>query len=66
MFSYNVIVYVKCNYHICIMPTLESQKETHMITLSHKCRDNVCPPPSSPMVDFNIELYGAISQDLRI
>ena len=31
-----------------------------MITLSHRCRDNICPPPSSPMVD--IELY---EQNLR-
>ena len=23
----------------------------------HKCRENVCPPLSSPMVDFNIEAY---------
>ena len=23
----------------------------------HKCRDNLCSPLSSPMVDFNIEAY---------
>ena len=25
---------------------------------SHNCRDNVCPPIFSPMVDFSIEAYG--------
>ena len=29
----------------------------------HNCRDNVCPPFSSPMVNFNIEAYGEKSQD---
>ena len=26
----------------------------------HKCRDNFCPPLSSPIVDFNIAAYGEI------
>ena len=32
----------------------------------HKCRDNICPPHSSPMVDFNIDAYGEKSQDRAI
>ena len=33
---------------------------------SHNCRDNLCPPLSSPIVDFNIDLYGQKSQDRPI
>ena len=35
-------------YHIDI----RFKTETHAIILSNRCRDNICLPPSSPMVDF--------------
>ena len=59
--------------HACIDAIISSNHrisqgqnmETHVITLSHKCRDNVCPPLSSPRIDFNIELFGATFQNRR-
>ena len=33
------------------------------VSKGHKCRDNLCPPLFSPMVDFGIKAYGEKSQD---
>ena len=32
----------------------------------HKCGDHFCPPLSSPMVEFNIEVYGEISEQSNL
>ena len=32
----------------------------------HKCRDNLCPPFSSPMAAFGLEAYGQEFQDRAI
>ena len=37
-----------------------------MQLFSNKYRDNICPPLSSPIVDFNIELYGATKELIPI
>ena len=63
MFSHGILI---CNYQICIISILRSDTETHKISLSHKYRDNICLPVSSPMADYNIELYEATSQDRGI
>ena len=37
-----------------------------MITLGHRCRDNIYPLLSNPMIDFNIEPYETKSVDRKI
>ena len=65
MFSYGIFVSVDAIIRFKSCQLYGQNRETHVISHGHLCRDNVCPPLSSTNTNFSIELYETKSVDRK-